>query len=114
MVSPRKQPPPVRAGDLVEAAIEALPLGPDSVARANGYVLFVPGGIPGERATVRVTEAGKRFGRGEIVSVLDPSPERAEPFCPHYLRCGGCHLQHLAPDARRRSKRALLRLALER
>jgi hypothetical protein len=36
------------------------------------------------------------------------------PFCRHFLRCGGCHVQHLVPGARRRAKRALLRLALER
>src|SRR5712691_9491648 len=98
MAAARRDPPPVKTGELVEALVEALPLGPDSVARARGYVLFVPGGVPGERISVRVTETGKSWGRGEIVSVLEPSPERTEPFCPLFLRCGGCHLQHLLPD----------------
>src|SRR5438270_11577890 len=105
----RKQPAPVREGEIVAAEVESLPLGPDSVARARGYVLFVPGGVPGERVRVRVTETGKRYGRGEIAEVLDASPERVEPFCRHFLACGGCHVQPLAPDARRRAKRTLLR-----
>lgn len=110
----RREPPPVQEGEVVPATIEALPLGPDSVARARGYVLFVPGGIPGERVRVRVTATGRRYGRGEVVSVEAPSGDRAPPFCPYFLRCGGCHLQHLAPEARRRAKRSLLRLTLER
>src|SRR4051812_49607645 len=85
----RKKPPPVQQGEVVSASIETLPLGPDSVARARGYVLFVPGGIPGERVHVRVTEAGRRFGRGEIVDVIEASPDRGEPVCPLYLACGG-------------------------
>src|SRR2546423_3975501 len=92
----RKQPAPVREGEIVAAEVESLPLGPDAVARARGYVLFVPGGIPGERVSVRVTEVGRRYGRGEIVDVLERSPDRVEPFCPLYLACGGCHLQHIA------------------
>jgi 23S rRNA (uracil1939-C5)-methyltransferase len=113
MRSDRKKPPPFRVGELVSARIETLPLGPDSIARARGYVLFVPGGIPGETVRLRVTEAGRRFGRAEIVDVLERSPERAEPFCPLYLACGGCHLQHLTDAARRRTKARLLERALE-
>jgi 23S rRNA (uracil1939-C5)-methyltransferase len=109
----RREPAPFEAGETVTALVEALPLGPDAVARADGYVIFVPGGIPGERVRVRITEAGRRFGRGEILDVLEASPERAEPFCPVYLECGGCHLQHLADPARRRSKRTLLARTLE-
>ncbi len=113
MRTDRKKPAPFEKGEVTDAKIESLPLGPDSVARANGYVLFVPGGIPGETVRVRVTEAGRRFGRAEILEVLEPSPDRAEPFCPLYLDCGGCHLQHVAEAARRRAKARLLGRALE-
>ncbi len=109
----RKDPPPVREGESVEAAIESLASGPDTVARARGFVLFVPGGVPGERVRVRVTEVGKRFGRGEIEAVLAPSADRVAPFCPLYASCGGCHLQHLGEEARRRTKEELLRKSLE-
>ncbi|MBI3724262.1 23S rRNA (uracil(1939)-C(5))-methyltransferase RlmD [bacterium] len=109
----RKTPPPLLEGAVVDALVEALPLGPDAVARADGYVLFVPGGVPGETVRVRVTEAGRRYGRGEVLEVIQRSPDRAEPFCPYFLTCGGCHLQHLEEGARRRAKRSLLSRTLE-
>src|SRR5512132_4312350 len=110
----RKLPVPFGVGDVVEASVEALPLGPDAVARAEGFVVFVPGAIPGERVRIKITEVSRRFGRGEIVAILDRSPDRAEPFCPVYLRCGGCHLQHIALGPRREAKRRLLALTLSR
>jgi len=109
----RKKPAPIHEGDVLEASVETFTLGPDAVARARGFVLFVPGAIPGERVRVRVTEVSRRFGRGEIVDVLSPAPSRVEPFCPVYLACGGCHLQHVADDARREVKRSNLARALE-
>jgi 23S rRNA (uracil1939-C5)-methyltransferase len=62
-------------------------------------VMFVRGGLPGDRLRVTVTEARGRFGRGVIESVLTPSPDRVEAPCPYFGRCGGCRLQHLAYPA---------------
>lgn len=64
-------------------------------ARGDGLApdgLAVPGALPGERVQVR------REGRhGALVAVEAPSPERIDPFCPYFARCGGCAVQHLAP-----------------
>lgn len=53
--------------------------------------LFVPFTLPGER--VRAQGGGERR---ELMEVLQPSPERVEPPCPHFFACGGCALQHWA------------------
>ena len=55
---------------------------------ADGPV-FVPLTLPGERVLARVEGE-----RGELESVLRPSPERVAPPCPHFGACGGCALQH--------------------
>src|SRR5262245_32059984 len=104
----RKLPVPFAVGDVVTARVEALPLGPDAVARVNGFVVFVPGAIPGEDVRVRITEVTRRFARGEIVAVVAASPDREMPSCPVSLRCGGCHLQHVTDSARVEAKRRLL------
>ena len=81
-------------------------------ARGDGLAadgLAVPGALPGERVTVRRTG-----GRTELLAVETPSPERVAPFCPYYARCGGCSVQHLAPEAYRGWKRGLVADALDR
>jgi 23S rRNA (uracil1939-C5)-methyltransferase len=72
-----------------------LAFGGEGVGRADGYVIFVPGGLPGDQLEVRLTEARARWGRGVIEAVQSPSAQRVTPPCPYVGRCGGCRLQHL-------------------
>jgi 23S rRNA (uracil1939-C5)-methyltransferase len=65
-----------------------------AMGRHEGKVVFVPGGLPDERVRVRLTEGRARWARGELVEVLRESPNRVDPPCPYYGRCGGCHWQH--------------------
>jgi tRNA/tmRNA/rRNA uracil-C5-methylase (TrmA/RlmC/RlmD family) len=86
--------------------------GGEAVARlADGRAVFVPYAIPGERVRVRVTEVRPRFARAELVEVLEPSPERVAPPCPHFGpgRCGGCTWQHIRPAAQAELKARLVR-----
>lgn len=60
--------------------------------------LFVGGALPGE--TVRITISGEGVNeRGRIEEILHASPDRVEPACPVYDRCGGCSLQHWGETA---------------
>jgi 23S rRNA (uracil1939-C5)-methyltransferase len=88
-----------RRGASLELVVGDLAFGGAGVGRADGYVMFVRGGLPGDRLRVRVTEARGRYGRGVIESVVTPSADRVEPPCPYFGRCGGCRLQHLAYPA---------------
>ena len=89
-----------------EFAIVALDSRGDGVA-ADGVV--VPAALPGERTRVRLQ------GRhAELVEVLTPSPERAQPFCPWFGRCGGCATQHMSDGLYRNWKRGLVIDALKR
>ncbi|MCU1374706.1 MAG: hypothetical protein JWO68_1992 [Actinomycetia bacterium] len=90
--------------------------GGDAVARGDdGRVVFVTGALPGESVAVELTEEKARFARGHVVDVLEPSPDRITPPCPHVARgCGGCTWQHVTPEAQRRLKVDIVRDALER
>jgi 23S rRNA (uracil1939-C5)-methyltransferase len=74
---------------------------------ANGAI--IPGGLPGERALVKLE--GKR---AELIETLDVSPERAAPFCPWFGTCGGCVAQHMSASLYQRWKRGLVVEALAR
>jgi len=62
---------------------------------SDGRAVFVPFGLAGEKVRVRLTEDKKNFARGEIIEVLEPSKDRIQPRCKHFMECGGCHYQHL-------------------
>ncbi|MBQ7935833.1 MAG: 23S rRNA (uracil(1939)-C(5))-methyltransferase RlmD [Clostridia bacterium] len=84
------------------------------VARADGYVLFVPGTIAGEEAEVLVVKAGKSFGYGKVLRFLKTAPCREEPACALARRCGGCAFWHLSYEEEARLKAARVKNHLKR
>jgi 23S rRNA (uracil1939-C5)-methyltransferase len=103
-----------RRGDTLELSIDDLAFGGEGVGRADGYVVFVRGGLPGDRLRVRFTEARGRFGRATVEEVLVASPDRVPAPCPYFGQCGGCRLQHLAYPAQLAFKEKQVRDCLER
>ena len=84
------------------------------VCRQDGIAVFVPGLLPGERARVRIVKPEKRYAFGRIEELLEKNPNRAEPFCPIYKRCGGCVCQHMTYETSLAFKRRQVQDLLER
>ncbi len=84
----------------------------EAIGRIDGVVLFVPFGLPGDRAEVLVTERKRNFARGQLVRLLDPSPQRTTPHCPHFTTCGGCEWQHIPYAEQLRLKEQTVRTQL--
>ena len=101
-------------GQILSVTIDDLAFGGEGVGRADGYVIFVRGGVPGDRLRVRLDQARSRFGRGTIESIETPSPHRIEAPCPYFGRCGGCRLQHIDYQAQLAFKSKQVTDALER
>ena len=68
------------------------------IARSGRDVYFIPGALPGETIVAEMLERKRKIWYCRLVSIEDVSEHRVEPSCPHYKRCGGCDLQHLAYD----------------
>jgi 23S rRNA (uracil1939-C5)-methyltransferase len=85
MTSPAQQPARTRPrpGDELELSVDALAFGGDGIARADGYVVFVAGAIPGDRVRARVFKAKRAYGHARVVELLEPSPERIPPAADH-------------------------------
>jgi 23S rRNA (uracil1939-C5)-methyltransferase len=98
----------------VEAGVEDLAHDGRGVARVDGRAVFVAGALPGERVRLKITGRRQGVEEGELLEVLQASPQRVEPACPHFGICGGCALQHLAPEAQVAFKQAQLLQGLER
>lgn len=96
---------PVRAGETCELLIERLGSHAEGVARAEGFTVFVPGALPGEKVLARVVTVKKSYAAATLVEIRQTSPDRTDPVCPVYDVCGGCQLQHLSYEAQLREKR---------
>lgn len=83
---------------------------PLAVARHRGKPVRVPHGVPGDRLQVRQTEPGW----ASVVEILEPSPDRVAPPCPHVNACGNCPWMSVAPAAQRRARERLVYEYLER
>ena len=104
-------------GDVIELQVGGIAAGGGCVGHGpDGRVVFVRHSLPGERVRARITSATTSFLRADAVEVLEPSPDRVEPVCPHAGpgRCGGCDFQHVAPSAQRRLKEDLVAEQLAR
>jgi 23S rRNA (uracil1939-C5)-methyltransferase len=99
-----------RRGDEIELRIDRLAYGGAGVARANGYVVFVRDGVPGDRLRARITKSKRSFAEADAVELLEPSPDRIEPVAPH----PGAPWQVLPYERQLAEKEAQVRDALER
>ncbi len=97
----------------IDVELTDLAYGGDAVGRYEGRVLFVPGGIPGERVRVEVVEERRGHARAELLEILRSAPERVEPEFP-LLTDSGCQWQHIAYPAQLTWKAHIVRQLLVR
>ena len=90
------------------ATIEKLSHDGKGIAHIEGKTTFVLGALPQETVTFYYTAQQRHFDEGVVAEVLQASPERIAPACPHFGVCGGCSAQHMSPDAQRNLKQAVL------
>src|SRR4051794_39707435 len=93
---------------LNEVTAEKWVYGGDSLSRVNGQVVLTPYLIPGETARVDAVEDKRGLIRALPREVITPSPDRVEPPCPYFYRCGGCNYQHATYEFQIRAKADVL------
>ena len=97
-----------------ELTIESLVTGGRGLARLDGKVWFVIGGLPGDRVLARPVRETERFIEARAVSIVEASPQRRSPACGLQPRCGGCPWMPLDEFEQRRWKTKLVADALVR
>ena len=100
-------------GEVETAEVVGLTHEGEGIVR-SGKTVFVAGALPGETVTFERTRKHRQHDEARLLEVLRPAPERVTPRCAHFGVCGGCALQHLAPEAQLALKEKELRDNLER
>ena len=101
-------------GEIVTVALTDMAQTGEAIGRVDGIVLFVPFGMPGDRAEVLVTERKRTFARGQLLRLVEPAPDRVTPPCPYFTICGGCEWQHMPYAEQVRLKETNVRTHLTR
>lgn len=94
----------MKVNDLLTLEVLDLVLGGKALARHDGRVVFVDGGLPGDRIAARVTRVKRGWAEARLEAIEQPSALRVEAACPHFGRCGGCRFQDLRYDEQCRFK----------
>ena len=87
---------PIEKNEELELTIDSVTLEGSGVGRVDGFAVFVPGALAGERVRVHIIKATPSYAVGKLLEVAAPSPHRIEPDCPVYARCGGCAFGHVS------------------
>lgn len=105
MGRPKKKPLPSQPAEIL---IDRLSDEGRGIGTINGKIVFVEGALPGETVRFKYTFCSSKRDEGRAIEILDASPQRVEPPCAHVMMCGGCSLQHMAPDAQIARKQQVL------
>jgi 23S rRNA (uracil1939-C5)-methyltransferase len=103
----------VSQGDLIELDIEKFADKGKSLARVDGYVVFVEDAVPGDCITAYIHRTKSSHAEAKIDTLLSPSDQRVEPRCRYADTCGGCTWQHVDYDAQLEMKQQSVQEALD-
>jgi len=99
---------PVQSGERLELEIETLNSHGDGIARKDGYTVFLPDALPGDRVLAQIVKTTPRFGVARVVERIQAGPDRIDAPCPVFPACGGCRFQHLTYEKQLAFKRQVV------
>ncbi|MBS4216339.1 23S rRNA (uracil(1939)-C(5))-methyltransferase RlmD [Neobacillus rhizophilus] len=105
---------PVNKNDFIDVIFEDLTHDGAGVAKVEGYPLFIPNGLPGEKAKVKVIKVNKSYGIGRLIELYERSPYRVDIPDSEKPKYGGCQLEHISYEGQLKYKENQVRQVLTR
>ncbi|WP_297991175.1 23S rRNA (uracil(1939)-C(5))-methyltransferase RlmD, partial [uncultured Anoxybacillus sp.] len=105
---------PVAKNEYYDVVFEDFTHDGAGVAKIDGFPIFVPNGLPGEKAKVKVVKVKKGYGFGRLIELYEKSEDRMDAACPIYKQCGGCQLQHIRYEGQLKAKHKHVKEVLAR
>ncbi|MEM7008091.1 MAG: 23S rRNA (uracil(1939)-C(5))-methyltransferase RlmD [Thermodesulfobacteriota bacterium] len=98
----------------MQIEIQGIAFGGAGLAKKDGKVFFVRGGLPNDVVEINVIKDKGSYAEAVISEIITPSPDRIEPKCEVFDLCGGCQLQNLSYKAQLEEKENILKETLAR
>ncbi|MGG3561925.1 23S rRNA (uracil(1939)-C(5))-methyltransferase RlmD [Neobacillus rhizosphaerae] len=105
---------PVNKNDYIDVVFEDITHDGAGVAKVEGYPLFIPNGLPGEKAKIKVIKTGKGYGIGRLIEIYEKSPYRVDIPSEEKHKYGGCQLEHISYKGQLKYKENQVRQVLTR
>lgn len=103
----------IKKNSLITFKIDSVAYGGRGIGKWEGVVVFVPFAVPGDTIEARVAKNKGNYIEADLVRVLEPSPIRIAPRCPHFGPCGGCAWQTIPYENQLVLKEEIARSAVE-
>jgi len=104
----------VKPGQEVTLTIKRLGINGEGVGYFKKQVVFVEGALPGEVVIAKIEKIEQKYAIAKLKKIRTKSPERVEPPCSIFEKCGGCQLQHLSYEGQLKEKKDQVIQAFER
>lgn len=105
---------PVKKNDYIDVEFIDLTHEGQGVAKIDGFPIFVPGGLPGESAQIKILNVKKNYGYGKLIEIREKSPYRVEISKEDMHKYGGCQLHHMSYEGQLQFKQNLVEQTLTR
>ncbi|KIO68619.1 hypothetical protein B4065_1580 [Caldibacillus thermoamylovorans] len=105
---------PVKKNDYIDVEFVDLTHEGQGVAKIDGFPVFVPGGLPGEYAQIKILNVKKNYGYGKLIEIREKSPYRVEIPKEDMHKYGGCQLHHMSYEGQLQFKQNLVEQTLTR
>ena len=105
---------PVKKNDDITLEITGMSSDGSGIGRHDGFAVFVPNALPGEKVSVHIIKTASNYAVGKLIDVIERSSSRTLPPCPVFYKCGGCSLMHMSYPDQLVFKRQIVWDSLER
>lgn len=86
----------------------------NGIAKIDGFTVFVPLSVPGDKAEILIVKTKSSHAYGKILKIITPSEHRVTPSCKAYKQCGGCVMLQADYTLQLKCKKAFVQNALTR
>lgn len=88
----------MKKNDIINVKIIDMGNNGEGIAKFESYTIFIPYALLNEEIEVLILKVTKTVAYGKIKSFITKNPNRIEPLCPNFFKCGGCDMQHISYD----------------